>query len=395
MNRDKLCHALRQRLKRLPPPFEAHYGIVPLPPPEVSLSLKDVIIRHGEAIAALAHVETLAGELTDPYILSRILPRCEAVSSSSIEGTNSTLDELLSVEETEDGEACDAAKQVRDYALALDAMIPQVQKQGYSIFTEALTKELHRLVMSQDSQYPDIPGELRSRVVWIGAGNIAYSTYNPTPPEDIAFCLEETMSYMRCEGMQLMTQSLITRMAVAHSHFEAVHPFRDGNGRVGRLLWPLMMAAEGHIPLYLSPYIAAHKADYETALKAAQQRLEWYEMVGFISDAIIGTVKELLITRTALLSLHEHWYKRRKFRQGSAAIKAIDVLPHYPVLTAKRLAHILKVSIPAATTAIDQLLTADILKEQTGHSRNRVFSVHEALHIMNRPFGQEPIVPEA
>src|ERR1700674_4397385 len=121
-------------------------------------------------------------------------------------------------------------------------------------------------------------------------------------------------------------------MAVAHAHFEAVHPFRDGNGRVGRLLLPLMMAAEGHIPLYLSPYIEANKVAYYASLKAAQQRLDWHEAIGFLADAIVGTTHELLATRDALAALRDRWRERRKFRRGSAALEALDVLPHYPVL---------------------------------------------------------------
>jgi Fic family protein len=238
-----------------------------------------------------------------------------------------------------------------------------------------------------------VPGELRSRVVWIGGRDIAYSTYNPTPPDDIAACLEETMRYLRCEGMQAMQQGLIVRMAVAHAHFEALHPFRDGNGRVGRLLLPLMMAAEGHAPLYLSSYIEAHKAAYYASLKAAQQRLEWHEAVGFVADAIVGTVNELLATRAALSTLRDLWRARRKFRRESAALRAIDVLPHYPVLTIRRLADILDVSIPSATQAIGQLVEAGILGERTGYVRNRVFAATEALSIINRPFGETPILP--
>ncbi|WOH64344.1 Fic family protein [Bradyrhizobium sp. BWA-3-5] len=83
---------------------------------------------------------------------------------------------------------------------------------------------------------------------------------NPPPPADVPDCLAQTVDYLRNEGMQQMTQGFITRMAIAHTHFEAVHPFRDGNGRVARLLLPLMMAAEKHVPLYLSPYIESKKA---------------------------------------------------------------------------------------------------------------------------------------
>jgi Fic family protein len=317
------------------------------------------------------------------------------VSSSAIEGTNSTLDELLSVEETEDEKATDAAKQVRDYALALDELVPQAQQQGDALFTSELVRELHRRVMQDDAEYEDVPGELRTRVVWIGgAGNIAYSTFNPAPPDDIQACLEQSAAYMRNEGMQQMKQGLITRMAIAHAHFEAVHPFRDGNGRVGRLLLPLMMAAEGHVPLYLSPYIAEHKDSYYAALKAAQQKLEWHHLVGFLSEAITGTVQELFTTRQALQSLGQAWRLRRKLRKQSAAAKAIDILPHYPVLTIKRLAQLADVSIPAATTAMEQLVEAHILKERTGYARNRVFAAAEALQIINRPFGEDPVLPQ-
>ena len=396
MKRDELSHAVRQQLKRLPEPFQAHYGVVPLPPPEDGVIVNQAGRKLSEADAALAKVETLATELKDPWLISRILPRREAVSSSSIEGTNSTLDELLSIEETSSEESSDAAIQVRDYALALDVFVPRAREKKAEIFTTGLVQDLHRIVMRGDSDYKDKPGDLRTRVVWIGgSGNIAYSTYNPAPPEDIATCLEETMTYMRCEGMQAMTQNLIVRMAVAHSHFEAVHPFRDGNGRVGRLLLPLMMAAEGRMPLYLSPYIEAHKSAYFASLKAAQQRLEWHEAAGFIADAVTGSANELIVTREALSKLAELWRARRKFRQGSAAANALDVLPHYPVLTVKRLSDILKVSVPAATQAVDQLVEAAILTERTGYARNRIFAAGEALTIINRPFGETPVLPES
>jgi Fic family protein len=174
-----------------------------------------------------------------------------------------------------------------------------------------------------------------------------------------------------------------------------VHPFRDGNGRVGRLLLPLMMAAEDHTPLYLSSYIEKHKYAYYKSLEAAQQRLEWHEPAGFLADAIVGTADELLVTRGALAALSKLWRERRKFRQSSAALRSLDILPHYPVLTIKRLAHILEVSIPAATQAVNLLVDGGMLSERTGYARNRVFVAAEALSIINRPFGEAPILPGA
>jgi Fic family protein len=344
----------------------------------------------------LVRVKLLADEFHDPFVVSRLLRRREAVSSSSIEGTNSTLDELLSVEETGLEDAGDAALQVRDYALALEALIPEAAQRGAAIFDRELVKRLHRDTMKSDPAYRHVPGELRQTVVWIGGvRDIAYSTYNPAPPDAVPGCLDDTLSYLRGEGMQVMTQSLVTRMAVAHAHFEAVHPFLDGNGRTGRILLPLMMAADGQPPLYLSPYIEAHKADYYGSLKAAQQRLDWPAAIAFMAEAVVGTVDELLVTRNALKELEAQWATRRRFRARSAAIRSLDLLASYPVLTATRLAALLGVSFPAAMTAIDQLMDAGILQERTGYRRNRVFVAPEVLTVLIRPFGEEPVVGRA
>jgi Fic family protein len=184
-----------------------------------------------------------------------------------------------------------------------------------------------------------------------------------------------------------------TRMAIGHAHFEAVHPFRDGNGRVGRLLLPLMMAAEGQVPLYLSPFIEANKSDYYEALKAVQQRLDWNAAVGLVADAVTGTVNELMTTRDALTQLRSAWQRRGKLRKHSAALNALDILPHYPAITITRLAQVIGVSFPAARAAINKLTSMGILREKTGYQRNRIFVSPEALTVINRPFGAPAILP--
>jgi Fic family protein len=398
MKRADLCPEIVGSLKRLPPPYDSHYGVVPPPPPRLSPSILPVASRHQAALSALVRLETLAGELSDPWLVSRVLARREAVSSSVIEGTNSTLDELLTVEETggdpDETEAHLAALQVRNYALCLDALVPKARAEGAAVFTAGLIQNLHRAVMQDDPTYTGTPGELRQKVVWIGGrGDIAYSTYNPPPPADVERCLADTLVYLRGEGDETLPPSLVTRMAVAHAHFEGVHPFVDGNGRVGRLLLPLIMASEGQVPLYLSPYVEAHRTDYYDALKAGQQRLEWHAIVGFIADAIVGTVDELLATRRALEELRAIWLSRRPFRRNSSSRRALDILPHYPVITVNRLVALLGVSWPQAAQAVDQLVQAGVLTERTGYRRNRLFAAREALALINRPFGEQPVLP--
>lgn len=392
MRRTDLAHAVQQRLRRLPEPYRNSYCVVPAAPPEGSVGMSDSLDLHRRAVAAMAKVDALKGETGDAYFVSRVLTRREAVTSSSMEGTNSTLDELLSVEEASDEHAKVEAKQVRDYAVILDELIPEATRAGDAVFSVDLIRGLHAAIVKADPAYQDVPGNLRETVVWIGGGrDINYSIWNPPSPEDVLPCLLQNVDYLRNEGMQQMTQSLIIRMAIAHAHFEAIHPFRDGNGRVGRMLMPLMMAAGGHVPLYLSPYIDAHKHDYYAALKAAQQRLAWDAMVGFVASAIVGTVDELMVTRQALGDLSQRWLGRRRFRRNSASLRALDVLPHFPVVTAPRLSKMLDVSLPQALNAIDQLVETGILTERTGYARNRVFAAKEVLGIINRPFGRQPV----
>lgn len=387
MERAGLTETVRKRLEKLPAPYANAFGVVPLPPPVDAPDLRLIMSRLEVAARSMERVQTLAAEMKSAFLVSRVLPKKEAVASSAIENTFSTLDALLDEEVADEpAEISKATIQVRDYAIALEDLVPEARKAGRSIFTPALLQRLHQALMASDPNYEDVPGELRTQVVWIGGTrtDISRSTYNPTPPDKVAACLSDTLSYMRCDNDQDLSQSLITRMAIAHAHFEAVHPFRDGNGRVGRLLLPLMMAAEGLTPIYLSPYIEANKSAYYAALKAAQQRLELHEIVGFLCDAVIATVDDLLDARAALEKIRIGWEGRRKFRRGSASLRALDLLQDYPVMTGNRLAALLEVSKPAAFEAIAQLVEAGILTERTGYTRNRVFVAKEVLSVMNR-----------
>jgi Fic family protein len=394
MRREDLAPTVRGLLVRYPAPYANHFGVVPAPPPRSGVDIRPVLDRLQAASHAMGRLDALARTLPDPWSASRMLHRQEAIKSSAIEGTWSTLDDLLTQEATSEGPPTGAVAQVRDYAAALEALLPRARAEGPAIFDRDLIGRLHEQVVRSDPDYPDPPGALRSTVVWIGGGgNIAYSTYNPTPPADVPRCLDDCLAYMRGDDPDPAPPSLLVRMAVAHAHFEAVHPFRDGNGRVGRLLLPLMMAAEGAIPIQFSPFIEAHKDRYHDALKAAQKRLDWAVMVGFLADAVVASTAEILATQEALATLRLRWMGRRVFRAGSAARRVLDLLPHHPVVTVDGLARLLDVSFPAAATAVRQLGEAGILVERTGGRRNRVFAASEVLSLLDRPFGEAPVLP--
>jgi Fic family protein len=268
-------------------------------------------------------------------------------------------------------------------------LIEARKRKGFSLeFIQAL----HRNLMARDPDYRDVPGELRTCVVWIGAAGIEHSAFNPPPPARIAACLEDHIAYLRTDGLQQVKQSIVVRLAVAHAHFEALHPFRDGNGRLGRLLVPLMLAADGHAPLYLSPYINANRTRYADGLKAAQRQLDYAPLVSLLSDAIAASVREAERSIEALARLKLLWASHVKFRKNSTAWKALELLAGFPVVTARRLSQRLGVTYAAANKGIAQLVDTGVLTERTGNRRNRIFAARDVLRIYNRPFGEEPVV---
>ncbi|MGH1349248.1 MAG: Fic family protein [Methyloligellaceae bacterium] len=388
MKRNHLAPAVRDRLIKYPPPEDNYFGVVPLPPTEDSIILRDVQPEHSAATVALGRADELAKQFPSHFLLSRIIIRQEAVASSDIEGTHSTLDALMEVEETDDNDASEADILVRDYAIALEGALIDVKENGYDAFTIHTIEKLHKSLMQGDKEYlrqHGTPGEFRRKQVRIGGTGFSNSTYNPPPYANVLECMVEHIKFLQCDGMQQVHQSVITQLAVAHTHFEAIHPFADGNGRVGRLLLPLMLAAAGHTPLYLAPYISAFKSDYYSALKAAQQRLDYLPLISHLSNAIISAVDDAETAVSRLDQLFAGWLQEHKFRKKSTARVMLENLAWHPIVTSKTVERVTGASPAAARAAINQLAKCGILKEKTGKQRYRIYSAHEVLDIYRNP----------
>jgi Fic family protein len=395
MRASNLSDTVRACLKRYPPPHDAHRGVVPPSPSRgpVALDGPDVGRRVVEAERTLVRFDEALRHSADALALTRILERQEAVSSSSIEGTHSTLDALLALEE--EGGAGDETKETRAVSTALDYGLDLVRKHGRDAFSLDMVMGLHARLADAISGFRGTPGTIRQEVVWIGGRDKdpSTSTWNPPPPEDVADCLEDTLRYMREDTEDISQFPVVVRSAVAHAHFEAVHPFQDGNGRIGRLLVPLMFAAEGMQPLYLSSWIEVHKTEYYKALKAAQQRLDHSFMIDLFARAIIGTEAEFRATLAAIDAVESRWNATLKLRKNSAAQRTLSLLKSYPVLRARTLADLLGVTFKAASDGLAQLERLGVVEERTGFSRNRIYASQRMLEILTRPFGTVPDTP--
>lgn len=377
--------------------FENIWFVVPPKPPHtISEKLSLPLVR--DANLALQGRPTLRSASDIQRTMAYLLVRREAVSSSRMEGTWSTVDEVLSP--AFDDSERSATASVRGYANALLHGIQTVQSSGMPAVTPELLCTLHEKVMQKDPDFHGIAGRLRKPglpgdVVLIGSfGRKEDSIYNPAPPAHVKRCLNEVLDWMCNESLlQLgdagMGMVLPIRMAIGHVHFEAVHPFSDGNGRVGRMLWALQMAAAGLLPLYLSSFVEAEKGEYGAALQEGQKQLSYRRMIDFVCRAIIACTEEETVTQQALGHLPDVWQERGQFRGGSSAARALELLVRMPVITVRQLATHLNVSTQAANGGLQRLEKAGVINDRSGRGRGRIFVAEEVVSILARPFGTD------
>ena len=258
---------------------------------------------------------------------------------------------------------------------------------GRQAITLDLVKSLHRCLM-ENTGYRAPPGEFRTRQNWIGAGRIEDATFVPPPASDVLRCmaeLQESMLDYRPREDEQIQISIISQLAIAHAQFETIHPFRDGNGRVGRLLLPLMLAGDGYPPLYLSGYLHRNERDYYRALKGVQLRGEWGPWLDLLADAVEVSADESVALAKDLTAIKNSWtHALASLRADSTARRLPELLIERPATTVKEISELLGVSFPAANAALQELVKRQLLQEPTGR-RNRIFVASEILQRLKRP----------
>lgn len=374
------------------------FYVVP-PPPPIKIKDKFSIKKMSESMSLLQKLPSYSEMDEIDKLINFLFVRREAVQSSRLEGTWSTIDEVLTPATRSNNSSYDTMS-VRGYAHSIENLFDETYKKKEKIFNLKNLIKIHKEMMSKDPTYLGIPGRIRElgkpgSVVYIGGqGRPENSIYNPTPPEYVLKSLEKTLEWFSDSNIAEMGDAgigltLPIRMAIGHSHFEAVHPFADGNGRVGRALWPLQMIASDYIPLYLSGYVEKEKIAYYEALQYAQKKLEYSKIIDFISDAIISCAHEMQITKNRLIDLPKVWQLRGNFRQNSASQRSLALLLKMPIFTTENLVEELGCSHQAAALAVKQLVDAKIVRERTGNKRNRLFAAEEILLILSRNHGSD------
>ncbi len=336
--------------------------------------------------AADRAVGRLAGEgrrLPNPHLLIRPFVRREAVLSSRIEGTQATLGELLA---SEAGAAIERSpadlREVANYVVALEYGVERLPALPLSL---RLVRELHEKLLRGVRGDAGTPGEFRRSQNWIGPAGctLADATFVPPPPDRLMDCLGAWERFLHDDTLPPLVHA-----ALAHSQFEAIHPFLDGNGRVGRLLITLLLISRGVLPsplLYLSAYFEATREAYYARLLAVTEKGEWEEWLAYFLAGTAGQAEDALGRIQRIDELLIRWHGQLTKAPSRLPDRAIELFAENPFWTVNKLAARLGVAFTTAQRAIDRLESEGIVVLASEAKRNRVYCARAILEILEEP----------
>ncbi len=350
----------------------------PLPPSiEWSASLAASLSAADRAIGRLA------GEgrrLPNPHLLIRTFVRREAVLSSRIEGTQATLGELLAVEAGAAVERSPAdLREVGNYVVALEYGIERMQALPLSL---RFVRELHEKLMRGVRGDAITPGEFRKTQNWIGrpGSTLRNATYVPPPPNRLMECLGPWEKFLNDASLPPLVHA-----AMMHSQFEAIHPFLDGNGRVGRLLITILLAARGVLTsplLYLSAWFESTRPRYYERLLGVTTAGEWEEWLTYFLEGVEVQSDDAVARIRRIDDLLEQWRKTVADAPSRLPARAIDLFAENPYWTVKGVAERLGIAFTTAQRAVDRLEQAGIVSLASDAKRNRVYCARAILGIL-------------
>jgi Fic family protein len=323
------------------------------------------------------------GRLPNPHVLMRPFVKQEAVQSSRIEGTQATLGELLAAEAGAAVERSpDDLREVGNYVVALEHGISLLRELPICV---RLIRALHQKLMDGVRGEHAAPGVFRRTQNWIGrpGSTLATATFIPPPPGEIEPCLADWEKFIH----QSELPPLVT-IALAHYQFEAIHPFLDGNGRVGRLLITLFLIERKVLPtplLYLSAFFEASRRDYYEGLRAVSQRGAWPDWLEYFLLGVARMSEDSLSRATRINDLLAGWRSRLTGRSTGTPLRIVELLAANPFLTIKGAAGQLKMAFTTAQRAIEHLEHSGILQPVSDAKRDRVYCAKTLLGILEEP----------
>jgi Fic family protein len=366
-------------------------AFVPLPlPPDPPLDFVESRQRLMErALLALGRLDAITTLLPDPTLFLYGYVRREAVLSSQIEGTQSSLSDLLLFElDQAPGVPFDDVVEVSNYIGALDLGL-ELLRNGLPL-SNRLIREVHGRLLARGRGVNKRPGEFRREPVWIGGLDPAGAEFVPPPADEVERCMADLERYLNDRG----AGGALVKAALAHVQFETIHPFLDGNGRVGRLLIALILAEEGVLReplLYLSLYFKRHRSEYYRLLNTVRETGDWEAWLDFFLTGVEETATAAVDTAHRLMEVFERdaAQVRGLGRFAGTALRVLDAMRARPVASVNLVRDESELRYASAARGIRALEELGIVREFTGRRRERVYAYSKYLSILTE--GTEPL----
>lgn len=367
-------------------------AFVPAPlPPHPPISWTSALrSKFDRALIALGRLDSVSATLPDAPLLLSACIRKEAVLSSMIEGIPSSLSDLMLFELTEEkpGMPTDDVQEVSNCVAALSHGL-KLLEEGLPLSVRLL-KEVHQALMAKGRGSARMPGEFRTSQNWIGGSSPSNAVFVPPPPEQMLSCISDLERFL---NDQPASTPALLKAALAHVQFETIHPFQDGNGRVGRLLILLLLCRQKALSqpmLYLSLYFNMHRRRYYTLLNEVRLSGNWEAWLDFFADAVIYTSTDAMHTVQELAALAEEDRETITCsdRVVASAVKIHQAMLEYPMTHSRGLTKKTGLTPSTVNGVLDHLGALGMVTEVTGRKRDRLFSYTKYLAILNR--GTDP-----
>jgi len=365
-------------------------AFVPPPLPPADLDLSGLYQHLDRANQALGRLDGLTVLLPDVRFLLYLYVRKEALVSSQIEGTQSSfVDVLLFESKVPTSVPKEDVEEVSNYVAAMRHGLRRLQ--GGFPLSLRLIREIHAILLRGGRGANKTPGEFRRSQNWIGGTRPGNASFVPPPPAEMMEALDRFERFLHDDKHGL---PLLVEAGLVHVQFESIHPFLDGNGRLGRLLITLLLCAKGALKqplLYLSLYFKTHRNQYYDHLQRVRTEGAWEEWLKYFLEGTATTAQEAAETATRILSLFSR--DRQKIqklgRSAASALRVHEYLQRKPIANVAGTAKALKISIPTVTGALNHLVRIGIVEEVTGKRRDRIFTYSRYFNIVSE--GTEPL----
>ena len=359
----------------------------PLPPLDINSKLRDLL---DQALLALGRLDSVTLLLPETELFLYTYIRKEAVLSSQIEGTQSSLSELLLFElGATPGVPQEDVQEVSNYVAALNYGIKKVHS-GFPICSR-LIKEMHKMLLSKGRGSKKDPGNFRKSQNWIGGSRPGNATFVPPPANNVVECMGDLEKFLNDKQQSI---SVLIKAGLAHVQFETIHPFLDGNGRIGRLLITLILCSEAILKkpmLYLSLYFKSHREEYYDLLQRVRTNGNWEKWLRFFLTAVKETSEQASDTANILMKHAE--LDRQKIqsigRASGSALRVHNAFLQRPLASISKICELTGLWTTSVTSSIKHLEKLGIVKEVTGKRRNRLFCYSDYIQILNE--GTEPV----